>query len=115
LHLHDKLFQHTKFSSHSAPIHDSECFPQNAPVGGISGNVSFYLAGEGAEVEGLLEEPVTGEADVARALERPRVGGPLLQKHNFRTVYSIRLQQQQKRKKNEIEIKLISSKNFQFM
>jgi len=30
-----------------------------------------YLAGEAAEVEGLLEDPVAGEADVAGALEGP--------------------------------------------
>ena len=29
------------------------------------------LAGQGAEVEGLLKDPVTGQADVPRALEGP--------------------------------------------
>ena len=52
--------------------------------------VDNYLAGEGAEVEGLLEDPVTGQANVSRALERPGLR-PWLQKHHFGTVDGVRL------------------------
>jgi hypothetical protein len=44
-----------------------------------------YLAGEAAEVEGLLEDPVTGQADVARALEGPGLR-PRLEEDHLGTV-----------------------------
>ena len=45
----------------------------------------FDLAREGAEVEGLLQDPVTCEADVAGALERPGLR-PRLQEDHLGTV-----------------------------
>ncbi|RZS11044.1 hypothetical protein BHM03_00042320 [Ensete ventricosum] len=45
---------------------------------------------EGAEVEGVLEDSVTGEADVARDLGRPGLRS-WLQEHHFGTVDGVRL------------------------
>lgn len=50
----------------------------------------LYFAREAAEVEGLLEDPVTGQADVAGALEGPGLR-PRLQKDHLRTVDRVRL------------------------
>ena len=49
-----------------------------------------YLAGEAAEVEGLLEDPVAGEADVAGALEGPGLR-PRLQEDHLGAVDRVRL------------------------
>lgn len=56
---------------------------------------TWYLAGEGAEVEGLLKDSVTGQANVSRALERPGLR-PWLQEYHFGTVYSIGLHTKKK-------------------
>ncbi|RRT84637.1 hypothetical protein B296_00005048 [Ensete ventricosum] len=47
---------------------------------------------EGAEVEGVLEDSVTGQADVARDLGRPGLRS-WLQEHHFGTVDGVRLSQ----------------------
>ena len=51
---------------------------------------SCYLAREGAEVEGFLEDSVAGQADVAGAFGRPGLW-PWLQEHHFGTVDGVRL------------------------
>lgn len=48
------------------------------------------LAWEWTEVEWLLENPVTSQAYVGRALARPRLW-PLIQEYHFGTIYSIGL------------------------
>jgi len=56
----------------------------------VVGCVLADLAREGAEVEGLLEDPVTCEADVAGALERPGLR-PRLQEDHLGTVDRVAL------------------------
>lgn len=43
-------------------------------------------------MEGVLKDPIAGQANVTRAFERPRLR-PRLQKYHLGTIYGVRLHQ----------------------